>query len=230
MAHYEQLHAWDVAPKEAKQLQQELRASIRVEPLSAPVRTIAGADISFNKYSPTLYAAIVVLELPSLCVVEEVGVVAQTHFPYIPGLLSFREIPPLLQAWEKLRTTPDAIMLDGHGVAHPRRFGLACHMGLLTNTPAFGCAKSILVGTHSELPMQRGSCVPFVDKEEVIGTVVRTKDKVKPVYVSLGHRITMEDSVALSLACYGGYRQPEPTRHAHNAVNALRRGERSPTA
>lgn len=226
MAQYTQLHEWNTTPKEAKQLQEYLRGRIQLQPLRTDVQTIAGADISFNKYSPTLYAGIVVLSLPDLQVVEEVGVVAETQFPYVPGLLSFREIPPLLQAWERLHTTPDAIMLDAHGIAHPRRFGLACHVGLLLNIPAFGCAKSILVGTHGEFPAQRGSSVPLVDKSETIGTVVRSKDKVKPLYVSPGHLIDMEASVALTLACHGGYRQPEPTRHAHHLVNALRRGER----
>lgn len=230
MAQHTHIHAWDVQPSEAKQLQERLRERIRLQPLATPVRTIAGADISFNKYSPTLYAGIVVLSLPELHVIEEVCIVAQTHFPYVPGLLSFREIPPLLQAWEQLQTTPDVLMLDGHGIAHPRRFGLACHMGLLTNTPAFGCAKSILVGTHGELLAQRGSCTPLVDKGETVGMVVRSKDRVRPLYVSPGHGIDMETSVSLTLACHGGYRQPEPTRHAHNAVNALRRAQRAATA
>lgn len=229
VAQYRQLHEWDTTPREAKQIQERLRERIQLGPLGTEVQTIAGADISFNKYSPTLYAGIVVLSLPDLHVVEEVGVVAETRFPYVPGLLSFREIPPLLRAWEHLHTVPDAIMFDGHGVAHPRRFGLACHAGLLLGIPAFGCAKSILVGTHGELPLQRGNSVPLVDKSETIATVLRTKDTVKPVYVSPGHLIDMETSAALTLACYGGYRQPEPTRHAHHLVNALRRGERAPT-
>lgn len=227
MASYTQLHDWKVSPTEAVQIQKQLRDQVRLKPLKKPVHTIAGADISFNKYSPLLHAAFVVLALPSLDVIEEAGAVAETHFPYVPGLLSFREIPPLLEAWTKLRTTPDAIMLDGQGIAHPRRFGIACHLGLITGVPAFGCAKSVLTGSYEEPLPEQGSRSPLVDREEIVGAALRTKRRVKPVYVSAGHNIDLEDSIRLTIACYGGYRQPEPTRRAHMLVNALRRGERT---
>lgn len=226
MAQYTQLHDWSVAPAEAVQIQKQLRDRVRLEPLASPVRTIAGADISFNKYSPTLHAAFVVLALPSLEIVEEAGATAETRFPYVPGLLSFREIPPLLDAWSKLRTTPDVIMLDGQGIAHPRRFGIACHLGLVVGVPAFGCAKSVLTGTYDEPATERGSLSPLTDRGEVIGAAVRTKRNVKPVYISAGTGLALDDAVRLTLACHGGYRQPEPTRRAHLLVNALRRGER----
>lgn len=226
MASYTQLHDWNVSPSGAVQLQQQLRDRVQLHPLSAPVNTIAGADISFNKYSPTLHAAFVLLALPSLEVIEEAGALAETNFPYVPGLLSFREIPPLLEAWSKLTITPDAIMLDGQGIAHPRRFGIACHLGLIVGVPAFGCAKSVLTGRYEEPALERGSRSPLVDREDVIGVALRTKRNVRPVYISAGHNIDLEDSVRLTLACYGGYRQPEPTRRAHMLVNALRRGER----
>jgi deoxyribonuclease V len=230
MARYEQLHEWSLTPREAVALQKELRASVRVVPLRKKIETVAGADISFNKYDPTLYAGIVVLRLPSLEVVEEVGVVSETKFPYVPGLLSFRESPSVLEAWARLKTEPDAVMFDGQGIAHPRRVGIASHVGLLINRPTLGCAKSVLVGKFEEPGEGRGSWTPMIDKGETIGAALRTKTRVQPIYVSPGHLIDLAGAVELTLACDGGYRQPEPTRRAHLLVNALRRGEREPTS
>jgi len=230
MARYEKLHEWDLTPREAVELQKRMRGSVRVEPLGRKVETIAGADISFNKFDPTIYAGIVVLRLPSLEVVEEVGVVSESRFPYVPGLLSFRETPSVLEAWAKLKTEPDALMLDGQGFAHPRRFGIACHVGLIINRPTLGCAKSVLVGKYEEPSAERGSWSPMVDKGETVGAALRTKNKVQPVYVSPGHLIDLPGAVELTLSCDGGYRQPEPTRRAHLLVNALRRGERTEVA
>jgi deoxyribonuclease V len=230
MARYEQLHEWSLAPREAIELQKKLRERVRIEPLRKKVETVAGADISFNKFDPTIYAAVVVLRLPSLEVVEEVGVVGETRFPYVPGLLSFRESPSVLEAWAKLKTEPDAVMFDGQGLAHPRRVGIASHVGLLIDRPTLGCAKSVLVGRYEEPGAERGSWTPLVDKGETVGAALRTKTRVQPIYVSPGHLINVEDAVELTLRCDGGYRQPEPTRRAHLLVNALRRGERSPTS
>ena len=227
MASYKKLHEWDLTPREAVELQKRMRGSVRLGPLARRVETVAGADISFNKFDPTIYAGIVVLRLPSLEVVEEVGVVSESRFPYVPGLLSFRETPSLLEAWAKLKTEPDALMLDGQGFAHPRRFGIACHVGLLIDRPALGCAKSVLVGKFDEPGPERGAWTPMIDKGETVGAALRTKSKVQPVYVSAGHLIHLEGAVDLTLACDGGYRQPEPTRRAHLLVNALRRGERA---
>ena len=148
MATYEKLHEWSVTPREAVELQKALRGRVAVEPLRKKVKTVAGADISFNKFETTVYAGVVVLALPSLEVVEEVGVVSESKFPYVPGLLSFRETPSVLEAWEKLKTEPDAVMFDGQGIAHPRRVGIASHVGLLIKRPTFGCAKSVLVGRY----------------------------------------------------------------------------------
>jgi len=226
MARYEQLHDWAVTPREAVELQKSLRERVRLVPLAKKVRTIAGADISFNKFEPTVYAGIVVLRLPSLEVVEEVGVVSETKFPYVPGLLSFRETPSVLEAWAKLKTEPDAVMFDGQGIAHPRRVGIASHVGLLIDRPTLGCAKSVLVGKYEEPDRERGSWTELVDKGEVVGAAVRTKKGVHPIYVSPGHLIDLQGAIELALACNGGYRQPEPTRRAHLLVNALRRGER----
>src|SRR5919197_694372 len=232
MAKYEQLHEWSLTPREAIELQKQLRARVRVVPLKKKVETIAGADISFNKFDPVVYAGVVVLRLPTLEVVEEAGVVSETKFPYVPGLLSFRETPSVLEAWAKLKTEPDALMLDGQGYAHPRRFGIACHVGLLIDRPTLGCAKAVLRGSYEEPGEARGSRSPLVDPKtgETVGAALRTKARVQPIYVSAGHLIYLEGAVALTLQCDGGYRQPEPTRRAHLLVNALRRGERAPTS
>ena len=228
MARYEQIHEWAMKPKEAVELQKKLRERVRIEPLKKKVETIAGADISFNKFSPVVYAGLVVMRLPSLEVIEEVGVVSETQFPYVPGLLSFRESPSVLEAWSKLKTEPDAVMFDGQGIAHPRRVGIASHVGLIINRPTLGCAKSVLVGKYEEPGEERGSWAPLVDPKngETVGAALRTKTRTQPIYVSPGHLIDLEGAVRLTLGADGGYRQPEPTRRAHLLVNALRRGER----
>lgn len=228
MATYQLLHDWTVTPAEAVALQQQLRHQIKIQPLTNPVETIAGCDISFNKFEETVYAGIVVLRLDTLEVIEEVGVVSSATFPYIPGLLSFREIPSLLEAWSKLKTEPDVVMFDGQGIAHPRRIGIASHGGLFLNRPTFGCAKSVLVGKYDEPAPERGAWSPMKHYGETIGAALRTKNRVNPVYVSPGHLIDLPTAMDLTLRCHGGYRIPEPTRRTHNLVNALRRGERSP--
>jgi len=221
-----------MTPREAVELQKKMRERVRVVPHAGrKIETVAGADISFNKFSPVIYTGIVVLRLPSLEVLEEVGVVGETRFPYVPGLLSFREAPSVLEAWSKLRTEPDAVMFDGQGIAHPRRVGIASHVGLFLNRPTFGCAKSVLVGRHAELAEDRGSWQPLIDpkNDETVGAALRTKTRVQPIYVSPGHLIDLAGAIELTLAADGGYRQPEPTRRAHLLVNALRRGERAAT-
>jgi deoxyribonuclease V len=229
MASYTPLHDWNVTPREAVELQKKLRERVRLAPLARPIETIAGTDISFNKFEPTVYAGIVVLRLPSLEVIEEVGVVSETRFPYVPGLLSFRETPSVLEAWARLKCEPDAVMFDGQGLAHPRRVGIACHVGLLIERPTLGCAKSVLVGKYEEPGDERGEWSPMIDKGETVGAAVRTKTRVQPIFVSPGHMIDLAGAIRLTLECDGGYRQPEPTRRAHHLVNALRRGERAPS-
>jgi deoxyribonuclease V len=220
------LHDWDLTPSEAIEVQQRLRKMVRIEPLTREVHTIAGADISFNKFSETVYAGIVVLSLPDLQVIEEVGVRSVAKFPYVPGLLSFRETPSLLEAWDKLQTKPDVFMLDGQGIAHPRRFGIACHVGVLLDLPTIGCAKSILTGRYGELGLEAGSQAPLIDRGEQVGVALRTKKKVTPVYVSAGHLIDLSSAVDLVMRSTGKYRQPEPTRQAHLLVNRLRVADR----
>ena len=165
------------------------------------------------------------IRLPDLAVVERKGVQAVAEFPYVPGLLSFREIPSLLQAWSLLECEPDAAMLDGQGLAHPRRMGIACHFGLLIDRPALGVAKSLLVGRHEEPAPERGAWAPIVHRRETVGAALRTRDRVGPVFVSPGYRMDLPAAIGLTLACGGGTRIPEPTRRAHGFVNELRRGE-----
>lgn len=193
---------------------------------------VAGVDVSYDfvptrfsrskKASELLYAAVVVLELPSLRLVETACIASRAGFPYVPGLLSFREMPPLLEAFRKLRVTPDAVLVDGQGITHPRRCGLASHLGLVLDLPAVGCAKSRLIGEYREPRQRRGSASDLRDGGEIIGRVVCTRDGVAPLFVSVGHKISLDDAVALVLECAPRFRLPETTRQAHALVNQLR--------
>lgn len=217
------LHPCPDSPDAAIALQQQLRAQVRIQPLTAPPETIAGCDISFNKFEETVYAGIVVLRLDTLETIAEATAITTTSFPYVPGLLSFREIPALLEAWTNLTVLPDVVVFDGHGIAHPRRLGIASHAGLLLDRPTLGCGKSVLVGRYDEPAPERGSWSPMTYRGEVVGAALRTKNKVNPVYVSPGHLIDLQTSIDLMMRCNGGYRIPETTRRAHNLVNTLRR-------
>jgi deoxyribonuclease V len=219
------LHDWNLTPSEAIEIQKRLRSLVNNEPRRNEVRRIAGADVSFNKFSETIYTGIVVLSFPELEIIESVGIRSVAKFPYVPGLLSFRETPSLLEAWERLEAKPDVLMLDGQGMAHPRRFGFACHVGVLLDLPTIGCAKSILVGEHGELDPAAGSQTPLIDRGEQVGVALRTKKNVTPVYVSTGHLIDLASAVDLVLKSAPKYRQPEPTRQAHLLVNRIRRGD-----
>lgn len=240
---YKKLHAWDLSPTEAVELQKRLREQVRAEPLKRDVQTVAGCDVSFNKFSEIVYAGIVVLRLPDLEIIDQATAITRITFPYVPGLLSFRETPALLEAWEKLSTAPDVVMLDGQGIAHPRRFGIACHFGLITELPTLGCAKTVLVGRYDEPGERAGSYSLMTHKGETVGAALRAKDRVAPVYISVGNLIDLPGAIDLALRCvkgYGGvreslfesnppskskYRIPEPTRQAHLLVNEVRRAE-----
>jgi deoxyribonuclease V len=218
----DELHSWDISIAQAKELQRELAGSVStVSAVPSRVGYLAGLDISPADENGLVRGAVIVLEYPSLEVVEVKTAEGEPPFPYIPGLLSFREAPVLVDALGQLETNPDIIYTDGQGIAHPRRFGLACHIGLLTRTPTIGCAKSILVGTHSELPLGAGVHSPLEHKGEVVGAAVRTRDKVKPMYISPGHLIDIETSIKWVLACCRGRRMPEPTRRAHEAAGRI---------
>jgi deoxyribonuclease V len=216
-------HSWDLTPAEAVVLQRELAGRVDVRAPLTRCDLIAGADISYNRFSTTFYASVVVLRFDTCEIVETQDAVGEVSFPYVPGLLSFREAPVLLEAFAKVRSEPDAVMLDGQGIAHPRRLGLASHIGLWLERPCIGCAKSRLIGRFQEPGPKAGSLAPLVDHGEVIGDVVRTKDRVQPVFVSPGHLIDLPSAVRLVLATSRGYRIPEPTRQAHLHVNVLRR-------
>lgn len=213
-----------ITVKEAFAIQQSLRDSLDLRASLKPVHTIGGADISFNKFSTTVYAGIMVLHYPSLEPAYCTLVKAETSFPYIPGYLAFREVPALMQAWELLPVKPDVLVVDGHGIAHPRRMGIAAHFGALIQHPVMGCAKKLLFGKYEEPGLFKGNNTPLMDKEEQIGFVLRTKDKVAPVFVSPGNKLGMEESLHLLFSCVRKHRLPEPTRLAHEMVNKFRTG------
>jgi deoxyribonuclease V len=209
---------WCVTPVRAREIQLELAAQIsRAGAVTSP-GLIAGVDVSVNRLARTGTAAAVVLSYPGMEVVETARVTARVEFPYVPGLLTFREAPLILAACEKLRVTPGLVIVDGQGIAHPRRIGLAAHLGLCLGVPTIGCAKSRLIGEYEEPGSEAGSYAELRENGEVIGAVVRTRIGVKPVYVSIGHRIDLAGAIKWTLACCRGYRLPEPTRRAHLAA------------
>ena len=214
---YRSLHSWNVTPAEARELQNRLRTQVVMADRFGTINTVAGVDIGLKK--DIARASVVVLSFPELQVVDSEVAESPVRFPYVPGLLSFREIPPLLTAFSQLQTEPDLVIVDGQGIAHPRRFGLASHLGLILDKPTIGCAKSRLCGRYEEPGQEQGSYTNLIDKDEVIGAVVRTRANVSVVYVSIGHRISLDSARTLTLACCRGYRLPETTRHAHKAAS-----------
>lgn len=222
MRKIDSLHSWEVEPAEARLIQEQLRSQVVICPLPTSIQSVAGIDVSYNRGSHILFAAVVVLAFPHLEIMEITTASLRIEFPYIPGLLSFREGPVVLAAWEKLEYDPDVVIFDGHGLAHPRRFGLATHLGLILDKPAIGCAKSRLIGTYAEPGQQRGDYSALLDQKEIIGRVLRTRTNVKPVFVSIGHNANLVGCQKLVLDCGRGLRLPEPTRQAHLAVNKLR--------
>jgi deoxyribonuclease V len=212
-------HPWDVSPKEAASIQEELSAAVVVEDDLGPVRTVAGVDIGFRGNNTITRAAVAVLSFPDLQLRDQAVVHLPTTFPYVPGLLSFREAPAALEALDQLAIRPDLLLCDGQGRAHPRRFGLACHLGLLAEIPAIGVAKSRLVGEHQAVGEERGSQKPLIHDGDKIGVVLRTRTGVKPLYISIGHRINLVTAVKYVLRCAPKYRLPETTRQAHKMAS-----------
>jgi len=214
----EKLHGWQVSTAEALDIQLKLAARVsRVSEVTTP-RFIAGVDISAGKRNEVATGAVVILSYPEFRLVETRTVNGKLDFPYVPGLLSFRESPLVLAACEELTVTPDLILVDGQGIAHPRRMGLASHLGLFLNTPTIGCAKSRLCGRHQEPGAEPGSYAELVDNGEIIGAALRTKSGVKPVYISIGHKVDLQTAIHWVLACCRGERLPEPARLAHLAA------------
>jgi deoxyribonuclease V len=207
-------HPWQLTPQQAEELQNNLRGLVNHEPLPGAVQRIGGLDVGFA--GDAARAAVAVLAYPSLQPLELAVVETTVRFPYIPGLLSFRELPALLAALEQLSDLPDVLLADGHGVAHPRRFGLASHLGVLLDRPSIGCAKSVLVGSYERLADAAGSTAELRDKDEVIGVALRSRSGSRPLIVSIGHRVDLPAAVQLVLACTRGHRLPEPARLAHH--------------
>jgi len=231
------LHSWNLSYSQARDCQKNLACKVQFIPLKKPPKLIAGIDCAFSKDGKRIIAAVVVLKLPDFVPVETTTALRKVTFPYIPGLLSFREAPVCIAAVEKLKNEPDIFIIDGQGVAHPRRLGLAAHLGLFFDKPTIGCAKSRLTGTFQDPPLEKGTYTLLKDKKrtkqntqyairdtkyETIGAVVRTRTNVKPVLVSVGNKCLLKDAVKITLDCTTKYRLPEPTRLAHQLVSKLR--------
>ncbi|UCG59230.1 MAG: endonuclease V [Phycisphaerales bacterium] len=224
------LHNWNLSYSEARELQARLAPRVQLTRLRKAPRLIVGLDCAFSKDGKKIFAAAVVLKPPDLELVETVGATRRVNFPYIPGLLSFREAPVCIATAEKLKSRPDVYIVDGQGIAHPRRLGLAAHLGLFLNKPTIGCAKSRLTGSFEEPSAQKGaysllkakSAVASETRQETIGAVVRTRTNVKPVFVSVGNRCLLADAIRITLACTTRYRLPEPTRLAHQLVSKIK--------
>jgi deoxyribonuclease V len=208
-------HSWNVTPGEAVEIQNQLRAEVILQDDLGKIDYVAGVDVGFEDAGKVTRAAIAVLAFPSLTLCEISVDRCKTAFPYVPGLLSFRELPAVLKAMEQLKQTPDLLLCDGQGYAHPRRFGIACHLGVLTGIPSIGVGKSRLLGIHDPVPNQRGAWQPLLDHDEIIGAVLRTRINVKLVYVSVGHRICLETAIDYVMRCTTRYKLPETTRQAH---------------
>lgn len=216
------LHSWNLSYSRAAQLQTGLAEKVQFEPLRGQPKLIAGLDCAISKDGQKIIAACVLLKLPDFELVETTSAKRRLTFPYIPGLLSFREAPVCIAAVEKLKLEPDAFIIDGQGIAHPRRLGIASHLGLFFDKPTIGCAKSRLTGQFEEPPPEKGTYSLLKDKDEVIGAVVRTRTNVEPVFVSVGNKCTLEDAIEVILSCVTKYRLPEPTRIAHQVVSRLK--------
>jgi deoxyribonuclease V len=219
-------HPWDLTPAEARALQGELAKEVDTSSPLPTWQSLAAADVSFDRGGEVLFAAVVVVLAETFEVVERVGLASPARFPYVPGLLSFREAPALLEAFDQLKSRPDVVLCDGQGIAHPRRLGIASHLGLRLELPTVGCAKSRLCGHFDEPGPNRGDRSPLIDNGETIGAVLRTRARVAPLFVSPGHRCDQESAVALVLATTRKYRLPIPSRMAHEYVNEVRRASR----
>lgn len=223
------LHSWQVTTAQAREIQRELAGQVSTINQVGSPRLIAGADISSPGRGAVATGTVVVLSFPELSLMETAVVERELDFPYVPGLLSFREAPLVLAACQKLATIPDLLLVDGQGLAHPRRMGLASHLGLLLGIPTIGCAKSILCGRHGTLGAEPGCYSEMVDGEEIIGAALRTKKGVKPIYVSIGNKIDLATAIYWVMQCCRGYRIPEPTRLAHLAAAGHLKAKPQPT-
>jgi len=217
---YLNLHSWEVSPQEAIKIQKDLQSNISLKKSFSKIDKIAGADVSY--YKNKVIAGIVILKFPQLEIIEKKSSVSSVNFPYIPGLLTFREGPSLLAALKKIKNEPDVILFDGQGIAHPRKMGIATHLGLFLDKPTIGCAKSRLSGEYTSVGEEKGDYALLKEGEEVLGAVLRTKRKVKPIFVSPGYKIDLPNSIEIVLKCIIKYRLPLPVREAHIFVNQIR--------
>ena len=215
----EQKHEWVLTVEAAIEIQQTLRTEVITRDRFGVVDYVAGIDVGFEAEGTITRAAVAVLSYPELQLCDQAIARRPTTFPYIPGFLSFREVPAVLDALENVTIVPDLLLCDGQGIAHPRRLGIACHLGVLTNLPAIGVAKSRLVGKHAEVPEKRGTWEPLCDRGETIGAVLKTRPNTNPLYISLGHRISLETAIAYVMGCTTKYRLPETTRFAHKLAS-----------
>jgi deoxyribonuclease V len=215
----EQRHEWVLTAEEAIAIQQALRGEVVTIDRFGAVQFVAGVDVGFEEEGAVTRAAVAVLSYPELQVCDQAIARRPTTFPYVPGFLSFREVPAVLDALEKIQIVPDLLLCDGQGIAHPRRFGIACHLGVLTNLPTIGVAKSRLVGKFAEVPNERGAWQPLLDKNDRIGAVLRTRPGTLPLFISPGHRISLETAIAYVMGCTPKYRLPETTRFAHKLAS-----------
>lgn len=213
------VHSWPKTVAGARRVQERLRPRVVTTDRLGPVRFVAGVDAGFEEAGRVIRAAVAVLRFPELAIVEHAVVRRATRFPYVPGYLSFREIPAVLAALERLRARPDLLVCDAHGYAHPRRVGLASHLGLVANVPSIGAAKSLLIGRHPPVPRRRGAWRPILDQDELIGAALRTRTGVRPVYVSIGHRVSLATAIGYVLELAPRYRLPETTRWAHRLAS-----------
>jgi len=214
---------WNLTPREAMRCQERLRERVILEDDFESIRYVAGADLAFDPKTNLAFAGVIVYRFPELEEAERQMARCRLRFPYIPGLLSFRESPVLLSAFARLHNEPDLILIDGHGRAHPRLFGIACHIGVLFDKPTIGCAKSLLVGEHAEPGAKAGATAPLLYRGERVGVVLRTRDHVKPIFVTQGHRVSLDTAVRLVRQTLDGFRIPRPTREADHFVRELRR-------
>lgn len=218
-----ELHRWDLEPAEARTLQRKLASQVRLQPLPEAFQVLGAADIAYVASTNQLVAVMLTFQWPDLSLIEHSQVVAPIAFPYIPGLLSFREVPAMLEAYRRLRCPPEVLLCDGQGIAHPRRFGLASHLGLCLSLPTIGCAKSRLCGEYEPFALHRGDAAPLRFRDEVVGWVFCSRNGVKPIYISPGHLSDQESAKELIRRCLGRYRIPDPLRQAHNMATQLRK-------
>jgi deoxyribonuclease V len=224
---YLNLHSWEVNPQEAIKIQKDLKSNISLKKSFSKINKIAGADVSY--YQNKMIAGVVIFEFPNLKTIERQSFISTVNFPYIPGLLTFREGPSLLAAFKKIKNDPDIILFDGQGIAHPRRMGIATHLGLFLDKPTIGCAKSKLSGKYTSVGEEKGDYTLLKEGKEVLGAVLRTRRKVKPIFISPGYKIDLSNSIEITLKCIVKYRLPVPVREAHIFVNQIRNNLTSTT-